>query len=45
MLNRLPDGLNPLCFLVGDVDGKFLLDSHDQLDAIKTICAQIFLNV
>src|SRR3712207_6692432 len=45
VVDGLPDGLDSLRVLVGDLDPELVLELHDELDEIERVGVQVFLEV
>src|SRR5689334_14753048 len=43
VIDRLPDGRDLLCILVGDLEAELVLELHDQLDEIERIRVEVAL--
>src|SRR4051812_4379621 len=43
VIDRLPDGRDLLCILVGDLEAELVLELHDQLDEIERIRIEVAL--
>jgi hypothetical protein len=40
-LDRVTEGLDVLGCVIGDLDAELFFESHDQLDSVEAVCAQV----